>query len=122
MSFKDQLAADVKNVFLNTGEFAEAHNVRYDGMLYENIPVVLTKVKQSERTITAGDHLKGVHMVSAKAYISSADMDGVIPEQGTRIEIDDGQALGKPFYRRYSVVTSEDAMGMITLELEAHDE
>ena len=55
-------------------------------MLYENIPVVLTKVKQSERTITAGDHLKGVHMVSAKAYISSADMDGVIPEQGTRIE------------------------------------
>ena len=44
MSFKDQLAADVKNVFLNANEFAETHNVKYDGVLYENIPVVLTKM------------------------------------------------------------------------------
>ena len=37
-------------------------------------------------------------------------------------EIDDGEALGKTFFRKYSVVTSKCDMGFITLELRYYDE
>ena len=46
----------------------------------------------------------------------------MIPEQGHRFEIDDGEALGKTFFRKYSVVTSKCDMGFITLELRYYDE
>lgn len=38
MGFKEQLAKDLKNVFFNTNEFAEIHNV--EG---EDVPVVIDK-------------------------------------------------------------------------------
>lgn len=33
MSFKDQVAADINAIFLNTDEFAEVHNVEYKQIL-----------------------------------------------------------------------------------------
>ncbi|MDE7193795.1 MAG: hypothetical protein K2O14_07465 [Oscillospiraceae bacterium] len=51
MSFKDQLAADVKNVFLNTNEFAETHNVKYDGVLYENIKEIAEYILNHEDVV-----------------------------------------------------------------------
>ena len=38
------------------------------------------------------------------------------------IEINDGFALGKPYFRKYTVVTSDCEMGIVNLELEAYDE
>lgn len=122
MGFKDMVAQDNARIILNTEEFAELHTVKFDGEEYEQIPVVLTKVKQSDRTVIQSDHGEGIYLVSAKAYFDSKDTNGQAPENGSVFEIDDGTALGRPFFRRYRVVTSEIAMGMVELELEAYDE
>lgn len=121
MSFKESVAADCKSVFLNTDEFADLHTVKYDGEIYRDIPVVLTKVKERERTVVGGDHMQGVHLVSATAHMALEDL-GCIPEQKRHIEIDDGSALGVPFYRKFRIVTSDCEMGIVVLELEAFDE
>lgn len=118
MSFKDMVKQDIQNIFLNTEEFAENHTVRFDGNVYEDIPVVIEGVKQSERAAVQSDHMQGIYSVTAKAYFSSKDTDGTFPEQGKYFEIDDGEALGKTFFKRYTVVTAKDDMGMICLELE----
>ena len=122
MSFKESVNADNKNVFLNMDEFAEKHTVRYDGNVYKDIPVLLTKQKQSKRTVVASDNMQGIHLVSTVAHIALSDIDNNIPEQKQNIEIDDGTALGKPFYKKYKIITSDCEMGMVRLELEAHDE
>lgn len=123
MSFKDSVLDDCKGVFLNTGEFAEKHTVKYNGVVHADIPVLLTKVKERERTVIASsDHGQGIHRVGAVVHMALEDIDYVLPEQGRPIEIDDGEALGETFYRRYFIVTSDCEMGMITLELEAFDE
>ncbi len=122
MSFKDMVEADNKRVFLNSDEFASNHNVVYDGNTYFQIPVLLTKLKESDRPVITGDHAEGLYLVSEVAHISLSDMEGVVPEKGQRIQIDDGTALGQPFYRSFTVVSSGCEMGMIVLELEAIDE
>ena len=122
MGFKDMVKSDIANVILNTEEFAELHTVCYDGEVYEKIPIVLQKVKQLDRPAAANDRMEGVFLVSAVAYINEKNLNGVIPEQGKRFEIDDGEALGKPYFRRYLVVTSKCDMGLITLELRYYDE
>lgn len=122
MGFKEMVEQDNAAIILNTDEFAEYHTIKYDGKMYEHIPVVLTKVKQSERTILQSDHMQGVYKLSAKAYFNAQDVNNRIPKQGTWFEIDDGEALGKPFFQQYRVATSENAMGMICLELEAYNE
>ena len=45
MSFKDMLADDIRDVFLNLDEFAEKRTVEYDGERYEDIPAVLSGLK-----------------------------------------------------------------------------
>lgn len=122
MGFKEMVEQDNANIMLNTDEFAEYHTVKYDGKVYEHIPVVLTKVRQSDRTILQSDHMQGIYQLSAKAYFNAKDVNDHIPKQGTWFEIDEGEALGKPFFQRYRVATSENAMGMICVELEAYNE
>ncbi len=122
MGFKDMVKSDIAKVLMNTEEFAESHTAKYDGEVYRDIPLILQKVKQSDRTVVQGDHAEGIYLVTAVAYINEKALDGVIPEQGHIFEIDDGEALGKPFFRRYSVVTSKCEMGLITLELRYYDE
>ncbi len=122
MSFKEMAEADIKNIFLNSSEFASIKTVRYDGATYPDIPVLLTQTKEMERQAPSSDNAQGIHLVSAVAHISSADMDGVLPEQKQFIYIEDGSALGQVFFKRYKIITSDIEMGMIVLELEAYDE
>lgn len=122
MSFKEMVEADIKNVFLNENEFSEKHTVVYDGRTYSNISVLLTKIKESERPIQVSNRMDGIYLASAIAHIALADLEGNVPEQDSDIRIDDGTALGHPFYRKYRIVTSDCEMGMIALELEAYDE
>ncbi len=127
MSFKDMVEADIHGVFLNADEFAENHTVVYDDEVYDGeehkgIPVVLTKVKETQHTVIPANGIEGIHKVSAIAHISLSDMRGKVPEQKQMISINDGEALGHPFFRKYRIVTSDVEMGMITLELEAFDE
>ncbi len=122
MGFRDMVKSDITNVLMNTNEFAEKHTVRYDGEVFEDIPIVLQKVKQSDRVVASGDNMEGVFLVSAICYIDEKNLGGVVPEKGQSIEIDDGEALGEPFFRRFTVVTSKCEMGLVTLELRYFDE
>lgn len=122
MSFKDTVKQDIQNVFLNIGEFAEKHTIKFNEKIYEDIPVVIEGVTQTERAAKEYDRMQGIYSVTAKAYFSANDTDGAFPEQGKYFEIDDGEALGRTFFKRYTVVTAKDDMGMICLELEVLDE
>lgn len=122
MGFKDMVKQDIQSIFLNCDEFAETHTVKFNGDEYKDIPVVLEVVKQSERQTTASDHMEGIYSVTAKAYFDINNTEGKMPEQGKYFEINDGEAVGETYFRRYRVVTAEDAMGMVCLELELFDE
>ena len=122
MNFKGIVEQDNKSVFLNCKEFAEKRTIKYDGGIYENIPVVLTKIKQSKMNIPSADKMEGIYSVSVVIHFSLKDFDGVIPEKNQRIRISDGAALGVVFYQNYKIVTVIESMGLITLELEALDE
>lgn len=124
MSFKDMLKADVHRVFLNDREFADLHTVVYNGVTYDGddhqgIPVLLINVKELEKPI---QNTEGIFGVQAKLYMALSDLGGVIPEQGQRIAVDDGEAVGRKFFANYKIATSTCTSGMICLELEAYDE
>lgn len=125
MSFKEMVEANNKSVFLNLDQFADKHIIKYDGETYagengEGIPILLTKVKEMKRPVVVS--MQGVHLATAVAHIALSDLDGIVPEQKQDILIDDGEALGSRFFRRYRILTSDCEMGMIILELEAFDE
>ena len=56
MSFKDMVRADNLNVFLDPEYFGEERKIRYDGVLYENVPCLLTKLKEKDRNTSMRDH------------------------------------------------------------------
>ena len=58
-AFQDMVAADNKAVFLNSEEFAEVHDVYYDGTNYAQIPVVLTRIKQSSVAVSSSNRMEG---------------------------------------------------------------
>ena len=125
MSFKDLVDSDIHNVFLNAGEFAESRTVIYDNERYEDIPVVLTQVKQKDKlgtpspTAQFGNRAEGLINVTCVMYAALSDLGGELPEKGTYISVENGTALGKEYYDRYLIVTSALEMGMCVLELEA---
>lgn len=124
MSFKDMLRNDVHRVFLNDSEFAERHTiiyngVRYDGADHNGISVLFIKVKELEKPI---QNTEGIFGVQAKLHIALSDLSGRVPEQGQKISIDDGEALGEKFFADFKIVTSMCVDGMVSLELEAYDE
>lgn len=122
MSFKEMVEADIKGVFLNADEFADIHTVIYDGETFDQIPVVLSKVKESKHPVVTAEGVEGIHKVSAVAHLSLNDLNGRVPEQKQMFMIDDGEAVGEIFYRKYRIVTSDVEGGMIMLELEMFDE
>lgn len=122
MGFKEMVEKDIRNVFLNVNEFAELHTIIYDGETYKEIPVVLTHNKQEERKTFKDDTAYGVYKVTATAYISKSSLNGVIPEKGHEIRIDNQDFPDNPYYTQYRIVTSKCDMGMIRLELEDCDD
>ncbi len=117
MSFKDMVAADNVNVFMNLDEFAETHDIRYDGITYPDVSCTITKLKETERPTKMRDHGQGIYLVSAIFHCPLEALDGYVPEKGTLFGVSDGS-----FIKDYYVAESSCAMGMIRLELEARDE
>jgi len=115
--FKDMVEADIKRVFTNPSEFAELHTIIYDGVTYENIPVVLSGIKEKDRRQLVSDHVQGLFLVTAVFHCAASDLGGIVPEKGTKIKISDGD-----FFREFYIGNSVNEMGMIRLELEAIDE
>ena len=120
--FLDMVAADNRNVFLNCDEFAERRTVIYDGVRFDRIPVVLTRLQQSKTPVPVTSHWDGLRTVSARAHIALSDLGGTVPREGEWIRIEDGEAMGEPLLKRYLIVTGGEAMGMVTLELEAKED
>lgn len=119
--FKDMVAADIHNVFLNTDEFAELRTIRYDGEEYVDIPIVLTGLKEQDRRQLQSDRVQGLYLVTSVLHCALSDLGGKQPEKGGRIEVNDEEG-GGGFFRRFYVASSVCEMGMLRVELEAIDE
>ena len=119
--FKDMAAADNQSVFLNLGEFAEKRTIKYDGGIYEDIPIVLTGMKEKDRRQLMRDHAQGLYLVSSVLHCAMSDLGGKQPEKGTRIKINDREG-GGGFFREFYVAASVCEIGMLRVELEAIDE
>ena len=117
MSFKDMVAADNTSVFMNLEEFAETHDIRYDGVTYYDVSCTITKLKEQNRPTKMRDHGQGIYLVSAIFHCPLESLNGNIPEKGTLFSVSD-----ESFMKDYYVAESSCAMGMIRLELEARDE
>ena len=85
MSFKDQLNKDLKNVFHDTGVFADKVEFYYDDKLY-NIPVVLDYAEYADRKKTVSDHAEGLFHVDLIMFIALEELKKV-PRKGQEIEI-----------------------------------
>ena len=118
--FKDMVARDNFGVFLNCDEFAEKRTVKYDGATYEDIPIVLSGLKEKDRRQLMSDHAQGLYIVSSVLHCALSDLGGQ-PERGQRIRIND-QEGGGGFFREFYVASSVCEMGMLRVELEAVDE
>lgn len=118
--FKDAVAADIHNVFLNTDEFAEKRTVRYDGVDYVDIPIILNGIKFDKRPQVASDHAQGLYRVTDILHIKRSDLGGIMPERGAPISINTKEGGG--FFRQYYIATAQDTVGMLRIELEAIDE
>lgn len=121
MSFKEMVAADIHNVFLNMHEFADRRTVRYDGEQYEDIPVVLLGLTMKDRPQLSHDHGQGLYLASDILYCALDDLDGNQPEKGMRLRVNDREG-GGGFFREFYVASSSNEMGMLRVELEAIDE
>lgn len=121
MSFKDMVAADNHSVFLNASEFAETRSVEYGGVTYQDIPIVLTGLKEQDRRALVHDHTQGLYQVTSVLHCALSDLGGKQPEKGQRIKINDEKGGGGFFYEFY-VASSVCEMGMLRVELEAMDE
>lgn len=119
-SFKDSVFADNLNVFMNVDEFASYHTVRYDGVEYRDIPIVMTGLKEQDRKATVSDHAQGLYAVHTVIHCRIDDLNGVQPERGTRIFVSDEQY--ERFFNVFYIVASDCEMGMLRLECEGIDE
>lgn len=117
MNFKDCVATDIHKVFLNTGEFAQRRTVRYDGMEYPDVPLVLEELVQEQRDRLTDDHVGGLHRITAVLYCARADLGGKTPKQGAGLEI--AAREGGRFFQKYYIVSSACGMGMLEVRLEA---
>ncbi len=121
MSFKDMVAEDVHSVFLNLDEYAERRTIQYDGAVYQDIPIVMSGLKEQDRRQLTSDHVQGLFLVSSVLHCALSDLDGHQPEKGQRIRINDEEG-GGGFFREFYVASSVCEMGMLRVELEAIDE
>jgi hypothetical protein len=117
--FKDAVAADVRGVFLNLGEFAEPRTVVYDGETYADIPAVLSGVRERDRRILEDDHAQGLYRATVLLHCAVDDLGGKTPEQGQRLRIGGGDG---GFLREFRVADSVCRAGLLRVALEAIDE
>lgn len=117
-AFKDMVARDIHNVFLDTNFFGEKRTVEYDGERYEDIPVVLMEAEEKDRSKLEDDHVQGLYFVSDTLQCALSDLGGKLPEKGQRLRIN-AEEGGGGFFREFYVASSVCELGMLRVELEA---
>ena len=117
MSFKDSVKTENTSVFMNTDEFAEIHDIWYDGKTYEDVSCIISQLKEQDRVTKMRDHGQGIYLVTTIFHCPLEALEGVVPEKGTKIRISD-----EDFMRDFYVAEAGCDLDMIRLELEAMDE
>jgi hypothetical protein len=120
--FRSSLAADMRRVFLNAGEFGETVTVEYDGGAYHGVQAVISGPTESERAIRRvnTDYTQGLYKAAAVFHCAASDVGGALPEHGARFKV--GRECDGGFLREYRVAESVCDGGMLRLELEMVDE
>lgn len=105
MTFREQVAADITDVFLNPEEFAELHTIDTTELL-----AVVSRDSSTKRSGVSSRNYDGLHGEFLTVNFRAADYDRR-PQQGENIKVD-----GK----LYKVDTCSEAMGMVTLKVGAY--
>lgn len=103
MNFKDIIASDVHNVFLNEEEFSDAHMINGVSM-----PCQEDSNEQIEREKRMNQNMDGLYTNQKLIYVAASDY-GPLPKQGTLVTYD-----GRKY--RIADAVSEDGVYSITLE------
>lgn len=103
MNFKDIIASDVHDAFMNAEEFSEKHTI--NGV---EMPVQVDSNEQIEREKRFNQHMDGIYKNQKLIYVSATDY-GPMPKQGTLIKFD-----GRPY--KVADAISEDGIYSLTLE------
>ena len=104
MTFKETVAADVHNVFMNPEEFSEIHSVNGKEM-----PVQIDSIEQIEREKRVNQHMDGIYANQKLIYVAADDF-GKLPKQGTLLKLD---------ARTYRVADAIEEDGVYSITLEA---
>lgn len=105
MSFKDILAADVHEVFMNVDEFSDMHTVNGKEMA-----VQLDTNEQIEREKRMAQNVDGIYVNQKLIYVAASDF-GAMPKQGSTLNLD-----GKI----YRVADAVDEGGIYSITIEAN--
>lgn len=103
MNFKDIIASDVHDAFMNAEEFSEMHTI--NGV---EMPVQVDSNEQIEREKRFNQHMDGIYKNQKLIYVAATDY-GPMPKQGSLIQFDK-----KPY--KVADAISEDGIYSITLE------
>jgi hypothetical protein len=105
MSFKDQIAADMSTVFLNTNEFADMHDVHG-----QQISCVIDDDISKKRGTRQSENFDGIYARQITIFVSEADI-GYRPERDQKITFDG---------EWYIVIDCLDSEGILEIELGAN--
>lgn len=122
-TFKQCAAVEVEKAFLNPDEFADVRTIVYDGVTYKDITVIEVGPKEGKRSSVVQmqhDFGQGLYKRSIVLYVAEKDLDGVKPEQGSHLSMNEKQ--GGTFFHKFRVVESTTEMGMYRVKLEEVDE
>lgn len=81
-AFKDIIAADVANIFMNIDEFSETHNINGKDM-----PVQIDSNEQIEREKRMNQNMDGLYKNQKLIFVAAADF-GPLPKQGSILRMD----------------------------------
>ena len=109
MGFKDCLASDVHDVFLNVEEFSDIHTIEFKGSTMQ-IPLQIDDNEQIEREKRSNQNMDGIYVNQRMIYVAASDF-GALPKQGVLLKLD-----GKS----YTVADAVSEYGIYSITLEAN--
>lgn len=104
-AFKDIIARDVHQTFLNIDEFSDIHKVNGKDM-----PIQIDANEQIEREKRMNQNVDGVYTNQKLIYVAASDF-GPMPKQGAILNLD-----GKI----YRVADAVDEYGIYSITIEAN--
>jgi hypothetical protein len=105
MSLKDLMASDIDDVFLDTDEFAELHDINGAQVL-----CVIDEDISKQRSGRQSGNYDGIHMRQLTLFIKESDL-GYRPERDQKMTVDS---------EWYLVIDCTATAGMLEIELGAN--